>query len=220
MRQTAVGFESKKAALEGILTVPEGSSEPYPVLVVCHAHPTLGGNMNNPIISAICTNADKAGMASLRFNFRGVEGSQGDFTNGDAEKDDLKAALEVARHWPGLDKNRIALVGYSFGAAVILRGLRKYKHAASLTLIAPPISAVRESRIRKDKGPSFSWWARTTASWTQLSCNGNWTVSTGRCSLEKYRTPIIVYAATSRRSPTAPCNSQLLFWMTSQPPIS
>ena len=155
MRQTAVGFESRKAALEGILTVPEGFAEPCPVLVVCHSHPTLGGNMNNPIISAICTNADRVGIATLRFNFRGVEGSEGQFSNGNAEKDDVKAALEVARHWPGLDKNRIGLVGHSFGAAVILRGLRKYKHAASLTLIAPPISAIHESRIAKDSRPKL-----------------------------------------------------------------
>lgn len=155
MRQTAIGFESKKTALEGILTVPEELPQPYPVLVVCHSHPTLGGNMNNPIISAICSNAGRLGIATFRFNFRGVEGSEGTFTNGDREQDDLKAALDLVRRWPGIDKKRIALAGHSFGAGVILNGLGKYKHAASLTLIAPPISTVQNSRIRKDKRPKL-----------------------------------------------------------------
>ena len=155
MRETSVGFESKNATLEGILTVPEELPQPYPVLVVCHSHPTLGGNMGNPVISAICAGATRLGIASLRFNFRGVEGSAGKFTNGESEQYDVKAALNLVRHWPGIDKKRVALVGYSFGAGIILRGFRQYKHAASLTLIAPPISAVQESRIRKDKRPKL-----------------------------------------------------------------
>ncbi|MDA0770569.1 MAG: hypothetical protein BZY79_03050 [SAR202 cluster bacterium Casp-Chloro-G4] len=155
MRQTAVGFESKKAALEGILSTPEDFAQPYPMLVVCHPHPTLRGNMDSPIVTAICTNADRLGIATLRFNFRGVEGSEGQFTNGETEQEDVKAALNLARNWPGIDKKRIALVGYSFGAGVILRGLRNYKHAASLILIAPPISAVQASPIRGDKRPKL-----------------------------------------------------------------
>ena len=155
MRESAVGFESKKIALEGVLTVPEEFPEPYPALVVCHSHPTLRGNMSEPIVAAICANAGRLGIATLRFNFRGVEGSEGEFTNGETEQEDVKAALEVVRHWPGIDKRRVALAGYSFGAGVILRGLSKFKHAMSLTLIAPPISAVKESRIRKDKRPKL-----------------------------------------------------------------
>jgi alpha/beta superfamily hydrolase len=155
MKEAAIGFDSKKAVLEGILTTPDEFEGPYPVLVVCHSHPTLRGNMNNPIVTAICSSAVRLGIATLRFNFRGVEGSEGEFTNGEIEQDDVKAALDLVRQWPGLDKKRIALVGYSFGAAVILNGLSKYKHAASLALIAPPISAVQQSRIRKDKRPKL-----------------------------------------------------------------
>ena len=145
----------EKAALEGIVSVPEGFPEPYAALVLCHPHPTLRGNMDNPIISAICASADRLGIATLRFNFRGVDGSEGEFTNGETEQEDVKAALNLARNWPGIDKKRVALVGYSFGAGVILRGLRNYKNAASLTLIAPPISAVQESCIRGDKRPKL-----------------------------------------------------------------
>ena len=68
-------------------------------------------------------------LASVRFNFRGVGASQGEFTNGDEERDDLRAALKTLGAWPGMDRKRLALVGYSFGASVILADLAHYKTA-------------------------------------------------------------------------------------------
>lgn len=155
MRQTAIGFASKNATLEGILTTPQGVRGPFRALAVCHPHPVLGGNMENSVVTAICRAADQQGMATLRFNFRGVGESQGQFSNGVEEQEDVKAALETLRHWPGIDRRRLALVGYSFGASVILGGLRRYKAARSLVLIAPPISAMQNSLINADRRPKL-----------------------------------------------------------------
>ena len=155
MRQTAIAFRSKRLSLEGVLALPEGLSQPYPALVMCHPHPMLGGNMDNPVVTSVCRAATEAGFASFRFNFRGVEGSEGEFTNGDAEHNDIKSALNIMRRWPGVDGKRIALCGYSFGAGAILRGLRYFKAARSLALIAPPLSSIEESRIIKDKRPKL-----------------------------------------------------------------
>ena len=155
MKQAAIGFRSKKLSLEGIVATPDGLAGPYPALLVCHPHPMLGGNMDNPVVTAICRAAGAQGMASLRFNYRGVGGSQGIFSNGKGEGDDVRAALSILRRWPGMDGKRLVLVGYSFGAAVVLDGLRHYKAAHSLVLIAPPISAVRGSRIRLDQRPKL-----------------------------------------------------------------
>lgn len=154
MRQTAIGFESKKKVnLAGILTTPDELPGPYPVLLLCHPHPMLNGNMDHPVISAIVSLADNQGFATLRFNFRGVGDSEGSFSNGEGEQDDVRAALKVLRVWPGLDKNRIGVVGYSFGASVILRGLKHYKAAKTIALIAPPISYLQKSKILNDKRP-------------------------------------------------------------------
>ena len=155
MRQTAIGFKSKRLTLEGVLTLPQELPQPYPALVMCHPHPMLGGNMDNPVVTSVCRAATEAGLASLRFNFRGVEGSEGDFRNGDAAHEDIKAALNMIRRWPGVDGKRIALGGYSFGAGVILRGLRHFKTARSLALVAPPLSSIAESRIIRDKRPKL-----------------------------------------------------------------
>ena len=151
MRQTAIAFKSKGLTLEGVLALPTELPQPYPALVMCHPHPMLSGNMDHSVVSTVCRAVSDAGFASFRFNFRGVEGSKGEFKNGEAVHDDIKAALNMMRRWPGVDGKRVALGGYSFGAGAILRGLRHFKTARSLVLIAPPLSSIGDSHIVKDK---------------------------------------------------------------------
>ena len=155
MRQSAIDFQSKRISLDGVLTTPREHPPPYPAVVVCHAHPTLGGNMDSPLVTAICRAADAMGFATLRFNFRGVGNSQGEFTNGDREHEDVKAALNVMKRWPDVDGKRLALVAHSFSAGVALKGLKQTKAAGSLVLIAPPISSLQGSRARRDKRPKL-----------------------------------------------------------------
>ena len=150
MRQSAIGFQSKRASLDGVLSTPGELPPPYPAVVVCHAHPTLGGNMDSPLITAICRAADARGFATLRFNFRGVGSSEGEFTNGDREHEDVKAALDIMKRWPDVDGKRLALVAYSFSAGVALKGLKQTRAAKSLVLIAPPISSLQGSRANRE----------------------------------------------------------------------
>ncbi len=155
MRQTSIGFVSKSLTLEGVLTTPVDTVGPHHGLVVCHPHPVLGGNMDHPVITTICKIADMHGIATLRFNFRGVGSSEGLFSNGSSEKEDAKSALNVLRSWPNINSKKVAVAGYSFGASVLLDGVSHYKAARSLVLISPPVSAVERSRIRKDKRPKI-----------------------------------------------------------------
>ncbi len=155
MTRSAVAFRTGKLQLEGIIELPENTAAPYPAILVCHPHPMLGGNMDNPVVVATCRAAAQEGFASLCFNFRGVGASEGNFGEGEDEQHDVKAALEVLRALPGVDRKRTILAGYSFGAGVILGGLRHYKASRGLALIAPPISAVQTSRLRGDKRPKL-----------------------------------------------------------------
>lgn len=155
MRQSAIAFKSGKLTLEGVLTIPDELPQPYPALIACHPHPLLGGNMDNPVVTAVCRAAAAMGLAALRFNYRGVEDSEGEFTNGKREAEDIQSALNLMRQWPGIDRKRLALVGYSFGAVLILRELKRCKAAKSLALIAPPASAITASPIKRDKRPKL-----------------------------------------------------------------
>lgn len=152
MRQVGVDFySSKRLSLEGIYTTPHGVREPFPAMLVCHPHPMLGGDMDNAVVTSICRAAADEGIASLRFNFRGAGDSEGAFDDGNGERDDVKHALEFLGLLPGADRSKLAVVGYSFGAAVLLRALPRLKSAQSLVLIAPPVGSVVTSKIKKDK---------------------------------------------------------------------
>ena len=152
MPQSAIDFRtSKRLSLMGVVTMPEGGGGPFPAIVVCHPHPMLGGDMDHPVVTAICRTASRDGIASLRFNFRGVGDSQGVFGEGGAEQDDLVAAFKLMKAFPGIDGHRLALVGYSFGASVVLKSLGRCKSARALAVIAPPISAAKSTGVRKSK---------------------------------------------------------------------
>lgn len=156
MRQTKIDFyTSKRLSLEGIFTLPEEPTTPPPGVVVCHPHPALGGDMDNPVVTAICDAAGREGIGSLRFNFRGVGDSEGEFTNGEREPDDLRAALHILKLLIGRDAGPLAIAGYSFGAAALLDGLHRCRSARALVMIAPPLSALKRSGIAGDGRPKL-----------------------------------------------------------------
>ena len=156
MGQSAIAFYSKKVELEGILSFPaDAGARSAAGAAVCHPHPALGGDMNNGVVLAVCRAAERRGIVTLRFNFRGVGGSGGEFSNGEREREDAAAALDVLRHWHAVDRRRLGIVGYSMGAAVILDGLRRMKRAAAIALVAPTLAALRNPRFAKDKRPKL-----------------------------------------------------------------
>ena len=86
-----VTFPVGDITLEGLLSVP--AQAPQIGAVLCHPHPLYGGEMHNNIVSALVDAFRLAGIATLRFNFRGVGNSEGEHDEGNAEVDDVKAAV-------------------------------------------------------------------------------------------------------------------------------
>jgi len=151
--QTSISFPSGSLILEGVITVPDTRVARAPIVVVCHDHPYFKGDMHQDFVNQLCGALSRSGFASLRFNFRGVGGSEGVFTNGREEGLDIKAALEVASHWPGLNNKQICLLGYSFGASVILSNLKQFKDPIASVLISLPPSSVQNGTHRTDPRP-------------------------------------------------------------------
>ena len=75
MKQERVTFPSGELSLEGVCHLPEGEG-PFPGVVVCHPHPSYGGNMDSFVVIAVCRALCDAGIAGLRFNFvlQGTDG--------------------------------------------------------------------------------------------------------------------------------------------------
>ena len=69
--QEAALFQGPAGTLEGYIHLPE-EGRPCPGVAVCHPHPLMGGDMSNNVVTAICYDLARLGMASIRFNFRGV----------------------------------------------------------------------------------------------------------------------------------------------------
>jgi uncharacterized protein len=94
--------------------------------------------MDNPVVVRAAEACQTAGLATLRFNFRGVGASGGVHGDGVTEQDDVLGALDsLARQ---LGSRALGVAGYSFGAWVgALAGCRDSRVAA-LALIAPPLA--------------------------------------------------------------------------------
>ena len=85
--------------------------------VVSHPHPKLGGDFDNNVVMALSHALNAMGVATVRFNTRGVGTSRGSSSwFGVAEREDAKAAVAFAWTLPGVTK--LLLCAYSFGAAV------------------------------------------------------------------------------------------------------
>src|SRR2546423_2723480 len=116
---------------EATLRIP--GEQPSAIVVIAHALPTHGGTMRTPIMAAIARACAERGWFALRFNFRGVGASAGEWTGGRHETDDVAAAVDYARTIaPGLP---LGLVGYSFGAFQILAYLARGGRADAVALV-------------------------------------------------------------------------------------
>ncbi len=110
-------FRGPAGPLEATLMLPE--APPVAAAVVCHAHPLQGGMMHFKVVFRAAKALQSAGLAALRFNFRGVGRSEGTYDHGGGEQEDARAALfELQDRCPGLP---LVLGGFSFGSAVALR---------------------------------------------------------------------------------------------------
>jgi alpha/beta superfamily hydrolase len=108
-------------------------------VVICHPHPLYGGSMFNNVVEALEDGFGRKGSATLRFNFRGVEGSSGAYDKGDGEVADVLAAVRFLRGVVG-SETPLMLAGYSFGAWVCTRAAPGAGALAGLFLVSYPFA--------------------------------------------------------------------------------
>jgi hypothetical protein len=105
--------------------------------LVSHPHPLHGGTLHNPVVFHAERELNRAGLATLRFNFRGVGRSGGTHDGGWGELDDLACAAAWLRGAaPGLP---LLLVGYSFGAWCALRLAHRDPGIAAVVACGLPV---------------------------------------------------------------------------------
>ena len=124
----------------GVLRVaiddPAAGAAPVGVVVVCHPHPQHGGTMDNKVAQTLARAFVQLGYRAVRFNFRGVGGSEGVWDEGQGEIDDALAVIAALRE-PGLP---LVLAGFSFGAYVTSQAAARLPDDAKaqrLVLVGP-----------------------------------------------------------------------------------
>src|SRR5215813_3420077 len=130
-----VTFPVGDIALEGLLWAPPQA--PTIGVVLCHPHPLYGGDMQNNVVSALADTFQQAGMATLRFNFRGVGRSGGEHGGGEAEVEDVKAAVTYLLSRQAVPT--VVVAGYSFGSMVGLRAGAADPRVHKLIGVALPV---------------------------------------------------------------------------------
>lgn len=145
-----VSIDGEAGVIEAVFSTPR-SEQARGALLVCHPHPLYGGSMDNKVVTTLAAAAHDAGMAALRFNFRGVGASAGAHDEGVGEARDC---LTVA-HWlqARLAGAPLALAGFSFGGFVALAAQPDMAPAALIT-VAP---ATRYFEGRWPQWPTCPW---------------------------------------------------------------
>ena len=133
MDEELIFFMAGAIKIEGLLQTKPGDKG----VVITHPHPLYGGSMHNNVVESLVRAYQQAGYSTLRFNFRGVGGSQGEYDNGQGEQEDVNAALHYLAEQ---GKNIVDLAGYSFGAWV--NGLTKPDGdiVRQMVMVSPPVA--------------------------------------------------------------------------------
>jgi alpha/beta superfamily hydrolase len=122
--------------LEAELCVPD---EAWAAAVLLHPHPQFGGNMRSIVPGTLFSTLPSSGVACLRFNFRGVEGSEGSHGDGIAERSDVLAAVDALA--PITEGLPLVLAGWSFGADTSLAV--SDERVAGWFCVAPPLRVIK-----------------------------------------------------------------------------
>ena len=130
--------EGPAGLIECAVDRPE--APPLGLAVVCHPHPPSGGTLDNKVVQTIARACLGLGWVSVRFNFRGIGGSQGEWDDGRGEVDDALAVIAAWRSRPEFAALPLVLAGFSFGGYVAVAAANRLDVAAKprrLVLVGP-----------------------------------------------------------------------------------
>jgi len=132
--------------LEVVVNAPDTARRG--IALVAHPHPQQGGSLDNKVAQTLAKSFHSLDYVAVRFNFRGVGASQGDFDHGDGECQDAIAALDYARERYG-SRLPCALAGFSFGAYVQTRVAQRVD-AERLVLCGPAVKRFEVATVPAD----------------------------------------------------------------------
>ncbi|MBU3029931.1 alpha/beta hydrolase [Paracoccus marinaquae] len=129
-------FPGPEGRLEGRYH-PQAGKPDAPIAIVLHPHPQYGGTMNNRVVYNLHYAFHQMGFTVMRFNFRGVGRSQGEFDQGIGELSDAASALDYLQAMNPNSKH-CWVAGFSFGAWIGMQLLMRRPEITGFISVAPP----------------------------------------------------------------------------------
>lgn len=148
----AVVIPGPVGALEAVVTRPSTPASPAWLAVIGHPHPQMGGTLHNKVVHTLARAARDLGGIAVRFNYRGVERSEGGYDEGVGEVADFLAVYRWALK--AYQPKNSFLAGFSFGSCMAATALGQLSAEdlapKGLLMVAPPVA-----RMPFDVMPSF-----------------------------------------------------------------
>ena len=107
-----------------------------PIAIILHPHPQFGGTMNQKVVYNLHYAFYNMGFTALRFNFRGVGRSQGEYDQGIGELSDAAAALDYLQTLNPNAKH-CWVAGFSFGSWIGMQLLMRRPEISGFVSVAP-----------------------------------------------------------------------------------
>lgn len=136
--------------LEVMTTWPENSAQPQGVGIICHPDPRQGGAMHNKVVTTTARAFAHLGLATVRFNFRGIGLSSGEYGHTHGELADLNALITWTK--TVLPNQPLWLAGFSFGSYISALAAQSAS-PARLISIAPPVNHYDFTQFTKIRCP-------------------------------------------------------------------
>ena len=146
----ALTLAGPAGALEAVVELPEPAHARRGVAIVCHPHPPDGGTMDNKVVTTVARTLRELGLATIRFNFRGIGASVGEYDAGEGETADLLAVADWVR--AARPDHALWLAGFSFGAWIAARAAVQLP-VAQLIGIAPPVTRFALAEVPRVRAP-------------------------------------------------------------------
>jgi alpha/beta superfamily hydrolase len=150
-KATVIAVPGSDLVLEGIFI--RGADADAPGAVIAPPHPLYGGSMSSPVVGELAFACQRAGYATLRFEWRGVGASAGE-PSGEAADADADYAAALA-HLADTVGGPLLAGGYSFGAAAALRCAVTEPRVRRLALVAPPVMMLDAAALAGFRGSAL-----------------------------------------------------------------
>lgn len=136
--------------LEALLNMPERLANNHAIALICHPHPQFGGTMQNKVVHTVARAMSALGIPALRFNYRAVGKSEGEYDEGRGETADVVAAANwLQQQWPEHD---LWVAGFSFGGFVGVQATSQL-NVKQLITVAPALRYLPEDFA----APALPW---------------------------------------------------------------